>query len=265
MKPKNENAGSGYGRRLARLLGASILVLSFVWRLESMAADDPATDDPPARLKRKPKPMNEEPEKKKEMEKEKEPEKKITDKLPPPPTRKEDGDDEPILAPEKDSKEIVARVSKNMRASGERLSKNDSGEATRQVQLDILKDLDALIEKNQQQQGGGSSSSSRKEKKPEPSNQKPKPNPSAQKDKTGKDQQPKPDKDPRDSKGGQSQDENSRLADLYKDVWGHLPAEWRQEMDTYAREQFMLKYSDLLKQYYSTIAEKSQKRGDRQE
>ena len=53
-----------------------------------------------------------------------------------------------------------------------------------------------------------------------------------------------------------------KLADLYKDVWGHLPETLRAEMNAYAsREEFMAKYRDLLKQYYTTIAEKGQRKG----
>ena len=53
----------------------------------------------------------------------------------------------------------------------------------------------------------------------------------------------------------------SKIADLYKDIWGHLPEKLRQEMDTYSREQFMAKYSDLLRQYYATLAEKGRSKG----
>jgi len=56
--------------------------------------------------------------------------------------------------------------------------------------------------------------------------------------------------------------ENDKLADLYKDVWGHLPERLRQEMDLYYREQFMPRYSELLKQYYSSLAEQRKKSGD---
>jgi hypothetical protein len=47
---------------------------------------------------------------------------------------------------------------------------------------------------------------------------------------------------------------------MYKDVWGHLPEKMRQEMDSYFKERFMPRYSDLLKQYYSTIAERNKKK-----
>jgi hypothetical protein len=50
--------------------------------------------------------------------------------------------------------------------------------------------------------------------------------------------------------------ELGRLAEVYKDTWGHLPETLRQEMDLYYREQFMPRYSDLLKQYYASLAER---------
>ena len=62
--------------------------------------------------------------------------------------------------------------------------------------------------------------------------------------------------------GGRGKDGRGKIADLYKDIWGHLPETLRQEMDAYSREKFMAKYNDLLKQYYSTIAEKGRQKGD---
>ncbi len=44
------------------------------------------------------------------------------------------------------------------------------------------------------------------------------------------------------------------VAEVYKDIWGHLPEKMRQEMDSYYREQFMPRYADLLKQYYMSLA-----------
>jgi hypothetical protein len=86
------------------------------------------------------------------------------------------------------------------------------------------------------------------------------------KDKEGKDKNGK-DKDKNGEKGkgggGDSKDPGSKIAELYKDIWGHLPEKMRQEMDTYSREQFMDRYKGLLKQYYSTLSEKGRgKEGD---
>lgn len=46
-----------------------------------------------------------------------------------------------------------------------------------------------------------------------------------------------------------------KMADVYRDVWGHLPESLRQEVDHYYRERFMPKYRELLRQYYTRLAE----------
>ena len=76
-------------------------------------------------------------------------------------------------------------------------------------------------------------------------------------------------KDKDDQPGGENPDmkfgplspkrQSDRLADLYKDVWGTLPDRMRQEMDLYYREQFMPRYSELLRQYYAALAEQRKK------
>jgi len=53
-----------------------------------------------------------------------------------------------------------------------------------------------------------------------------------------------------------SKESTGKVADVYKDVWGHLPERLRQEMDLYYREQFMPRYQELLRQYYSSLAER---------
>ena len=69
--------------------------------------------------------------------------------------------------------------------------------------------------------------------------------------------------DPGSGTFGQPPKKNNRpelFAEMYKDVWGQLPDRLRQEMDMYYREQFMPRYGELLRQYYSSIAEQK-KRG----
>ena len=53
--------------------------------------------------------------------------------------------------------------------------------------------------------------------------------------------------------------QNDKLSDLYRDLWGHLPDRMRQEMDLYYREKFMPRYSELLRQYYASLAEQRKK------
>ena len=50
-----------------------------------------------------------------------------------------------------------------------------------------------------------------------------------------------------------------KMADMSRDVWGHLPESLRQEVDHYYRERFMPKYRELLRQYYMRLAEADRK------
>lgn len=76
-----------------------------------------------------------------------------------------------------------------------------------------------------------------------------------EKGKTGIDQKAS-DKDNKDI----SMAKKNTIAELYRDVWGHLPEKARMEMDAYSRSQFMPQYDQILRQYYRTIAEQGRRR-----
>jgi hypothetical protein len=120
--------------------------------------------------------------------------------------------------------------------------------------------------------GGSSGTSGRKPRDRKPRGDSPMGDPMANAGPGGKDPMPaRP--EPKDGpmggdKTGQGGDkfgkaspkrENDKLADLYRDVWGHLPERMRQEMDLYYREQFMPRYTELLKRYYAALAEQKKK------
>jgi hypothetical protein len=44
-------------------------------------------------------------------------------------------------------------------------------------------------------------------------------------------------------------------ADTYRTPWGHLPELKRMEMDAYSKARFMLRYDEILQQYYRAVAE----------
>jgi hypothetical protein len=81
----------------------------------------------------------------------------------------------------------------------------------------------------------------------------------AEQPKGGKPTDPKagslPDPDAR-SKSPPSRPQLPTEDDLVKDVWGHLPDKLRQQATQYYQQQFMPRYAELLKQYYSTLSEK---------
>jgi len=294
-------------------------LVSVAFLLAGLAlAQDPPGDDPPVRLKKKNRADavekgKEEPAKPVDPPpidpKEKDP--KVKD-----PKEKDPKEDAAPEEPEMDEAEVLNRVGKNMRTSEDRLANRELTDGTQQVQDDIIKDLDSLI--NKMQNGGGGENQDQQQKddqnqqnqdkkeqsgdKKQQSGGKVKPGmasrkrglkgqqqqqakagqgkkpggqrPGDQQAKAGqgnKPQQGKPGEKPGEKPqqnpanqgggGGQSQPgEATKLAEMYKDVWGHLPETMRAEMNAYSREQFMAKYNDLIKQYYSTLAEKSRKK-----
>jgi hypothetical protein len=248
-----------------RRLVACLLALSFT--ALAVAADDPRPEPPdPLVKKKRPDADNSAPKDKEAPKKDGNPKK---DTEPKKDAEKKDGDpkDEPA-PPAEDDKAILERINKNMKESGDRLKKNDPGDATRQVQKDIVADLDSLInqaqqqaQQNQPQGSGGSSSKNPKDQQASKSSSRSKRNSSRTSDR-------RPNERPSDSSktqygeggaGKMSGEGVNKLADSFKDIWGHLPETLRLEMDAYAKEQFMAKYNDLLKQYYSTIAERKRR------
>jgi hypothetical protein len=281
-------------RRLNLFLIASGMLLAGL----ALAQDpQPEPDDPPIRLKKKPRaevPPPPEPDK---------PPVKDDKKDPP---KKDDGKGEPEQppAPQEDEAEVLARVAKNLRLSEEKIANKELTDGTRQLQEDILKDLDSLIkaaenpppqgggggEDNQpnqpndpqggmgkqgggmnkqgQPQGGGSQRASRGSRRGGPEQAKSGGSGSQGNQQARGGEQPKP-MNP--SEGGGNQGGGGgkstgpitdKNADLYKDVWGHLPEALRAEMNAYSNDkQFMAKYDELIKRYYRSIAEQGRRKG----
>jgi hypothetical protein len=263
-------------RRFIPLLVA-ILAASLAW------ADDPPPDpgDAPVRLKKKNKPG--EPQK---SEPAKPPAGEDKEKKP----KEADPRDQPEPEqPQEDEKEVLQRINKNMRSVEERLGNKELNEGTRQLQEDILKDLESLIRLSQQQldsggssadsssspemqskQQSGSQSQRRQQARNNRNNQRKQ---MAKNRPMGGQQQGKQGEQSQDQManntgneggaGGKSAPGPDRNADLYKDVWGHLPEALRAEMNAYSNPQpFMNKYDELIKKYYTTIAEKGRRKGD---
>lgn len=238
-----------------------------------------AQDQEPVRLQRKPKPPQEKKDdEKKPEDKKAEPAKpKVEKKTEPAEETEIKGKVEPNpVDQEKELREIANRIAKNMKGVEELLGKNDASDGTQQLQRAILTDLDALIEQTQRQQDQqqqqqaqqqSSPSSSKNQQRTQQQQQRSARRQQQQRQQQTARQQPQPQpkeepgKEPQETQVGRGKNgkEMNRIADLYKDIWGHLPQTLRQEMDQYAREEFMSKYGDLLKQYYATLAEKGRR------
>jgi hypothetical protein len=199
---------------------------------------------------------------------------------------------------EVDVAKATETIVRDATAAGKRLAEKDPGDSTQKLQQDALKNIDALIRKAQEPppppKQDDASPSPKKDGMPPPKDgtgmgavsKSPAGGPQQQGNSSARREQRQKN---RQAQGGGTQtaratpqqmgtepkiDRGSaagrpasaepkglppRIPDVYKDVWGHLPEKMRQEMDLYFREQFMPRYSDLLRQYYSSLAERADK------
>jgi hypothetical protein len=258
--PKSETRNHWSGGNAA---GPSFQIPDFRFIL-AQGADAPRSGDqpePPVRLKKKAKPAEDS-----DKNKMKKPDPSKKEMKP----KEEEKEDEPAPAePEQDPKEIIGRISKNMENSKERLAQKDPGDGTQQVQRDIVADLDKLInqsqrqqQQQQQQQQSQSSSSRRQRQQASQKRRAGQQNRQASNQKSGQQNQPNQNNNAqKPGAGGPGGQKNmTPNADMYKDIWGHLPETLRKEMDAYSRVEFMSKYNDLLQQYYKRISEKGRTR-----
>jgi ElaB/YqjD/DUF883 family membrane-anchored ribosome-binding protein len=267
-------------RFLFLALGVHVLVFTGF-----AAADDPVLDpsEPPVRLKKKNRPPRKVEPPKDDVKKGGEAKREVPD--PEKPQQPKIGDDvkKPVEkkgpTAEDERKKIVERILKNLEKAEQKLAKHDPGTTTREIQRDILKDLDKLIEqtRNQPPPQGGTSSRSQSRKNRQKSNSS---KGSGTPDKTnsgagrnnpkegkGGSSKPRSGKDKKSgtqnssgSAGKSKPKDKNRLNDLFKDVWGHLPETLRQEMDAYSRARFLPEYDIALKQYYRTLSEQGRKK-----
>lgn len=273
-------------RRFATLL-AVMLVVGFTL----------ADDDPP-RLKKKVKPADDGAAKKDEPKQKTEPKPDDKPRLPEKP-KVEDEPDKTPPEPEINEQEVLNRLNKDLCTAEERLGNKDLSEGTKQVQRDILKGLEDLIkasqsssQQDQQDQSGGASQDQQQQQQQQ-KQQQAKGSTGNRKNQTkgqnqrgerqarrnqrrqqmaGKNQQQGEEQQQNDQQqqagnnpgGGVKGQENdpNRNADLFKDIWGHLPYSMRAEMNAYGREKFMTKYEDLIKRYYDRAARESRRKGD---
>jgi hypothetical protein len=296
-------------RLLALLLAGVVLVVGLAWGEDGPEKKDKPDGGPP-RLKRRKRPENPPPAT--------EPAKKDKDKAPakddkqPGKDKEKEAEEDAIVPedgegePEEDEKDVLERISKNMRSVEEKLGNRELGEPTAQQQRDILKDIDSLI-RRQQQQGGGGGADQQPQGGAEQNDQDQDQKQQGARQKRGSSQrrmaqkgkqrggqrarqrrqgrggrmmagrqqpqqggnQPQPRPQPgmggnQPGRGGKGPEDNrDKNAEMYKDVWGHLPESMRAQMNAYSNPQpFLPRYDDLVKKYYRTIAEQGRKKGD---
>jgi len=154
-----------------------------------------------------------------------------------------------------------------MRTVQRRIEAGDTGRQTRELQQQIVDNLEKLIERANRQQ-------SRPNESPQPQQQPPdghKPDKQQQSNDTrssgGKDQQ-KQNEDAKGStdrvgKGRDHQAELLRRRQTVKEVWGHLPPALQQKLLNIFSEKYLPKYEELVRRYYEALAEQGRKQPSR--
>ena len=146
----------------------------------------------------------------------------------------------------------LGQVVKEMRDVEERLGKPDTGDETRKRQSEIVKNLDALIEKMKNAPSQSMAMKMMRDGK-----------------KPGQPQQPGPPGG--NQPGAMAQgappskpvDPNKKGAlpnDLAKSIWGQLPAQFREEMDNVLNEHPLPTREELIKLYYMSLGNKKASR-----
>jgi hypothetical protein len=169
-------------------------------------------------------------------------------------------------------------IVERMRAAQQKLQQTETDKDTRDLQTQIVKDLDALIEQlknakstpqkpNQDQQpppmgGNDQNVSPRGQGQPKPQNSlKQSGGPDKKSMQPAGSSQGEKSKQSANQNQGQPRtpEEEAAREKLAKDVWGHLPPALRQQLLNVYSEKFLPKYDDLVRKYYEALAEQNRR------
>lgn len=157
--------------------------------------------------------------------------------------------------------EIIPRLIDDTRAAASRLQEGELGPDTRQLQTQILADLDALLEQaappspppqngaasqDQQQQQQDAQGEQQKDESPQDSQ--------PGQDDEGRSDDPSKESQERSAQGTQIDAERQRRLGLSTAAWGHLPPKVREQMRSAFSEEYLPQYDALVRQYYEALA-----------
>ena len=150
----------------------------------------------------------------------------------------------------------LLEIARRMQLAGERISKNDSGSDTQDLQTGIVEDLSAMIEqarKNCRQSKPGSNHKQQTALRgpigpPNPNQGAPGTN--SAENPTGSSNRPS-------GSGRGTTTDLEQVQAVIKDIWGQLPPNMREQMLQSPPEEFLPKYERLIEQYFRRLAEGS--------
>ncbi len=150
----------------------------------------------------------------------------------------------------------LLEIARQMQLAGQRILKNDSGADTQDLQTEIVKDLDAMIEqarKNCRQCKPGSSQKQQTAaRRPigQPNSKQGAPGTNSAENPTGSSNRPS-------GNGPGTTTDLEQVKAVIKDIWGQLPPGMREQMLQSPPEEFLPKYERLIEQYFRHLAEGS--------
>jgi hypothetical protein len=170
-------------------------------------------------------------------------------------------------------KDPLERAIEGMRQARQRMSDKDTGSGTREVQEQVIKDLEKLIQQAKNPPKGSPPPPPQSSQNQNPQNNRnqdrqksPQPNtPEDQKQQTGESGDAQNQQKTESDNARESSDEAraarereaelSRRRDLVKDVWGHLPPALRQKLLNANSDKSLPRYDDLIRRYFESLAE----------
>jgi hypothetical protein len=144
-------------------------------------------------------------------------------------------------------------IGRQMRMAERRIGSRDASSTTQRIQRQIVEDIERLIEQMNQQAAEQQSASSRRQAS-RPDEQ---PDPDS---KAGSGEHPGTSKPAQESETQVRQRESSEarltaMMETMQQVWGHLPARVREQMQSGMAEEFLPQYERLIEHYYQRLAE----------
>lgn len=156
--------------------------------------------------------------------------------------------------------EIIPRLIDDTRAAASRLQEGELGPDTRQLQTQILADLDALLEQaappSPPPQNGAASQDQQQQQDAQGGQQKDESPQDSQpgQDDEGRSDDPSKESQERSAQGTQIDAERQRRLGLSTAAWGHLPPKVREQMRSAFSEEYLPQYDALVRQYYEALA-----------
>jgi hypothetical protein len=184
-------------------------------------------------------------------------------------------DDSPEAKPATQKDDKLERAAKGMRSAGERLDERQTDKDTREIQEQVIRDLDDLIKQLQNPPpngggggGGGGGASGKigqlqrmqKQGGSQGRNSKmatAQLKPLGAEKGGGQEKKEAEGSDKRTESERKAADEAARKKKLEIDVWGHLPPHLREQLLNTYGERMLPKYENLVKQFYEALSEQN--------